>query len=160
MFEGVVKQSTVQLREFVRLFFLTIIKYYKINILRSHNREIIIDKMTANIMKDQVYGAVMLLMMKKNENKLQALAGLMKKYENITLADLKISKYFQFDEHFRATFTLNYDTFLSNAADSTRPGGSSIYSNASPFQQAITELEYIRYIPEPTGKLTHIYNLN
>ncbi len=111
-------------------------------------------------MKDQVYGAVMLLMMKKNENKLQALAGLMKKYENITLADLKISKYFQFDEHFRATFTLNYDTFLSNAADSTRPGGSSIYSNASPFQQAITELEYIRYIPEPTGKLTHIYNLN
>lgn len=50
--------------------------------------------MTGSILKDKVYAVVVLLLMKKNENKIEKLAGLMQKYKDITLAELTVSKYF------------------------------------------------------------------
>ena len=93
-FEEVSRRAIIHLREFVRILYLTIIKYYQINVVRSHNREIIIDKMTACIMKDQVYSTVYLLLLKKNEPQIQKLSCIMEKLNGITLAELKISKYF------------------------------------------------------------------
>lgn len=93
-FEEVSHRAIIHLREFVRILYLAIIKYYQINVIRSHNREIIIDKMTALIMKEQVYSTVYLLLLKKNEPLIHKLSGIMERLSTITLAQLKISKYF------------------------------------------------------------------
>ena len=97
MFEGVAKQSTMQLREFVRIFYLAIIKYYRISINLGRIRELILDKMTQSILKEKVYSVVILLLMKKNEKRIEKMAELMQKFRDVTLADLTVSKYFQFD---------------------------------------------------------------
>lgn len=97
MFDGVAKQSTLQLREFVRIFYLAIIKYYRISINLGRIRELILDKMTQSILKEKVYSVVILLLMKKNEKRIEKMAELMQKFRDVTLADLTVSKYFQFD---------------------------------------------------------------
>ena len=106
----------------MRIFYLTIIRYYRVNINLTRSKEVILDKMTQTILKDKVYAVVMLLLMKKNEKKIEKLAGLMQKFKDITLAELTVSKYFQFDETFRSSFKpIDGGTLISDL-ETTRAG--------------------------------------
>ncbi len=101
-------------------------------------------------MKDQVYSAMYLLLLKKNQDPIDKLSQIMACNQELTLADLKISRYFQFDREFRRGFA------LKEGARAQEEEG----RGEKPFAKSIMHIAQIRQMEQPTEKLEHIYGLN